>query len=95
MLKRVINLSQTTVKEIMVPRTDVDFLTIADSEKELLEKIKESGHSRFPVYEDSIDNVVGVLYVKDIIENLSRKEPLDMKKIVRRPFLSPKVKTTS
>lgn len=92
MVEGVVTLSQTTVKEIMVPRTDVDFLITNDSEEELLEKIRESGHSRFPVYEDSIDNVVGVLYVKDIIKQYSTKEPLNIKKILRKAFFIPESK---
>lgn len=92
MIYGVINLSQTTVKEIIIPRTDVDFLTTEDTEEELLEKIKESGHSRFPVYDGSIDNVVGILYVKDIIKTYSNKEPLDLKKILRRAFFIPESK---
>ncbi len=92
MIDGVINLSQTTVKEIIIPRTDVDFLTTEDTEEELLEKIKESGHSRFPVYDGSIDNVVGILYVKDIIKTYSNKEPLDLKKILRRAFFIPESK---
>lgn len=92
MIDGVINLSQTTVKEIIIPRTDVDFLTTEDTEEELLEKIKESGHSRFPVYDGSIDNVVGILYVKDIIKAYSNKEPLDLKKILRRAFFIPESK---
>ncbi len=92
MLEGVVNLSQTTVKEIIIPRTDVDFLTTEDTEAELLTKIRESGHSRFPVYEGSIDNVIGILYVKDIIKLYANKEPLDLKKILRRAFFIPESK---
>lgn len=92
MLEGVINLSQTTVKEIMIPRTDVDFLTTADSEDELLTKIIESGHSRFPVYKDSIDNVIGILYVKDVLKEFAKHEKLDLKKIMRRAFFIPETK---
>lgn len=92
MLEGVITLSQTTVREILIPRTDVDFLTVNDSQEELLTKIMESGHSRFPVYEDSIDNVVGILYVKDIIKQFAKNEPLNVRNILRRPFFIPETK---
>lgn len=92
MFEGVINLSQTTVKEIMIPRTDVDFLTVADSQDEMLQKIIESGHSRFPVYEDSIDNVVGVLYVKELIKELVKNEQINLRTILRRAFFIPESK---
>ena len=80
------------MREILIPRTDVDFLTVNDSQEELLTKIMESGHSRFPVYEDSIDNVVGILYVKDIIKQFAKNEPLNVRNILRRPFFIPETK---
>ena len=67
MIQGVEELSATTVKEVMVPRIDVDFISLDTPEEELLTKVSESGHSRIPVYNGSIDNVVGILYVKDLI----------------------------
>ncbi|MBQ2480766.1 MAG: magnesium/cobalt efflux protein, partial [Treponema sp.] len=60
MIEGVKDLSETTVKEVMVPRIDVDFISSDTPKAELVTKIIASGHSRFPVYTDSIDNVVGV-----------------------------------
>ena len=67
MIRGIEELAETSVKEVMIPRIDVDFLSCSTPQEELLEKIAESGHSRFPVYSESIDNVIGVLYVKDLI----------------------------
>jgi len=67
MIRGVEDLSETAVKEVMVPRIDVDFIALDTPLDELMQKIQESGHSRFPVYSESIDNVVGVLYGKDLI----------------------------
>lgn len=92
MIKGIEDLSETSVKEVMIPRIDVDFLSIDISEDELLEKIAESGHSRFPVYSESIDNVIGVLYVKDIIKAYSRKENVDLQKIIRKAYFVPESK---
>ena len=61
MIKGIEDLSETSVKEVMIPRIDVDFLPLGTPQEDLLEKIAASGHSRFPVYSESIDNVVGVL----------------------------------
>ena len=92
MIQGVEDLSETSVKEVMIPRIDVDFLSLDTPEEELLEKIAESGHSRFPVYTESIDNVVGVLYVQDLIKVFSRKEKVDLEKIIRKPFYVPESK---
>jgi CBS domain containing-hemolysin-like protein len=92
MIRGVEDLSQTTVKEVMIPRIDVDFISVGTDAEELLQKITESGHSRFPVYASSIDNVVGVLYVKDLIAAISRHEELDLEKIIRKAYFVPESK---
>src|SRR5574344_173357 len=76
-------------KEVMIPRIDVDFINIETDRAELLEKISDSGHSRFPVYKDSIDNVIGVLYVKDLIRCFSKEEPFELEKIIRKAYFVP------
>ncbi|PIE97911.1 MAG: magnesium/cobalt efflux protein [Treponema sp.] len=92
MIEGVVALSDTTVKEIMIPRIDVDFLATDNDSETLIEKIVESGHSRFPVYEESIDNVVGMLYIKDILKKLTKNEPIDFMSILRKPFFVPESK---
>lgn len=92
MIRGIVDLSETSVKEVMIPRIDVDFVSIGTPVDELLQKVAESGHSRFPVYEDSIDNVVGILYVKDLIMLISRKEDIDLRKVARKPFFVPESK---
>jgi CBS domain containing-hemolysin-like protein len=92
MIRGIEDLSQTTVKEVMIPRIDVDFIAVGTPREEMLEKITTSGHSRFPVYSDSIDNVVGVLYVKDLIAAFSRKEDIDLDRIIRKAFFIPESK---
>jgi len=92
MIQGVEELHETTVKEVMIPRIDVDFISIDTCEDDLLKKISESGHSRFPVYSDSIDNVVGVLYVKDLIKVYARHENVDLQKIIRKAYFIPESK---
>lgn len=92
MIRGIVDLSETSVKEVMVPRIDVDFIAIETNGEDLIGKVTESGHSRFPVYRDSIDNVVGILYVKDLLSLLNRKENIDLEKIVRKPFFVPESK---
>ena len=92
MIQGIEDLSETTVKEVMVPRIDVDFISVDTPADELIEKIVESGHSRFPVYSESIDNVVGVLYVKDLIYCYGRKTPVELQNIIRKAFFVPESK---
>jgi CBS domain containing-hemolysin-like protein len=89
MIRGVVELSGTTVKEVMVPRTDTVFISAAASRDELLSLIADSEHSRFPVYEDTIDNVTGILYVKDVLKALVRGAPIDAKALARKPFFVP------
>jgi CBS domain containing-hemolysin-like protein len=92
MIKGIEDLGETSVKEVMIPRIDVDFISIDTPEEELLAKIAESGHSRFPVYNESIDNVIGVLYVKDLIKVFSQKEKINLQKITRKAYFVPESK---
>lgn len=92
MIKGVEDLPETSVKEVMVPRIDVDFISLDTPEEELFIKITESGHSRFPVYSGSIDNVVGILYVKDLIGAISRHEQINLEKLIRKAYFVPESK---
>lgn len=92
MIRGVVDLSDTAVKEVMIPRIDVDFIALDTETDELVQHVAESGHSRFPVYSESIDNVVGVLYVKDLINLFAKKESIDLEKIIRKPFFVPESK---
>ena len=94
MIRGVVELSDTTVKEIIVPRIDVIFIPEIMDFREMLEKIAESGHSRFPVYKDTIDNVIGILYVKDLIRFLVKNEfkipdEIDLNPLCRKAFHIP------
>ncbi|MDR1932226.1 MAG: hemolysin family protein [Spirochaetales bacterium] len=85
-------LATTTVKEVMVPRIDVEFISLVSPMKETLEKIITSGHSRFPVYKETIDNVVGMLYIKDVLMKLLSNRDLCLEEIIRKPYFVPESK---
>jgi CBS domain containing-hemolysin-like protein len=89
MVRGIAELSDTTVKEVMVPRIDTVFLSVDASREELLDRIAESEHSRFPVYRDTIDNVIGILHVKDVLRSLVKNETFDVVKLLREPFFVP------
>jgi magnesium and cobalt transporter len=93
MIRGVVELSESVVKEIMVPRIDVVFVNIDTPVDELLAKVAESRHSRLPVYTKTIDNVVGILHVKDLLQYLIKgKDTIDLQNIIREPFFVPESK---
>jgi CBS domain containing-hemolysin-like protein len=92
MIRGIVELSETTVKEVMVPRIDVVFLSVDTTINEMMETLSECGHSRVPVYKETIDNVIGILYVKDLLNLTWKKEPVDIKAIIRKPYFVPESK---
>ncbi len=89
MIRGVVELSDTTVKEVMVPRTDTVFLSADATKEELLACISESEHSRFPVYKDTVDQVIGILHVKDVLKALISNNTFNIHELVRKPFFVP------
>jgi CBS domain containing-hemolysin-like protein len=75
MIRSIFDLSETTVDEIMVPRIHVTAADINADLKTVLTLVREEAHSRFPVYKETVDQIVGILYVKDILSWLSEHEP--------------------
>jgi len=85
MLHSVFALGEKRVHEVMVPRTDIVAIDVNTPPQEVLESVVRAGHSRIPVYEGSSDQIIGVLYVKDLFRRLARGE----KDVTVRPFLRP------
>jgi putative hemolysin len=93
MISSVFEFGDTLVREVMIPRPDIISMPINIELDELLQFIREDGHSRFPVYDNSLDKVVGILYVKDILMKLDEiKESYDLFKLLRPPFFVPETK---
>jgi putative hemolysin len=93
MIEGVFEFREMTVKEVMIPRIDMVTAEITTSTEELLELIKESRHSRLPIYEERIDNIKGVVYVKDLLLHLDAAEPWVIADIMRTPYFVPENKT--
>lgn len=94
MIDSVFKFDERTAKEIMVPRRDVFTIDIEDSFESQIDEILQTRHSRIPVYEESIDNIIGVLHVKDVMIEL-RKNTLgegDIRRMLRKPFFVPETK---
>ncbi len=90
-LQGIVTFGNTETSEVMCPRMDIFALTIEEEFLDVMKKIIDNGHSRIPVYEDNIDNIVGVLYIKDLIPHLNKKT-FKWQKLLRKPFFVPENK---
>ena len=79
----------TPVKAVMVPRTEIHAIDIKSPHEEVLRSFVESGFSRIPVFEESMDRVVGILYNKDLFRALQEKEPFQIRNHLHPPFFVP------
>ena len=92
LLNNVFQFNDIIVSEIMTPRTDMYAIDINDDINKLLDKIDEYKYSRIPVYDESIDDIKGILYVKDMIKPLKNNKKIDLKKLMREPYFVPESK---
>jgi len=91
-LKGIVKFTDLEVKEIMKARLDVVAVDISIGFRDLLDTIVESGYSRIPVYEESFDNIKGILYIKDLLSHLNKTDKYNWQKLVRDPFFVPENK---
>ena len=89
MIGAVLELGEQRVHEVMVPRIDIKAVAANAPLEEFVETIVREGHSRIPVYEESIDNIIGILYAKDLLPYLARGEAPDITTILRTPLFVP------
>ena len=91
-LKGIVRFGSTTVKEVMTPRTSVIAIDIKSSYTNTLDHIIESGYSRIPVFKESLDQVKGLLYVKDLLPHIDAADQFEWQKLIRIPFFVPESK---
>ncbi len=93
MIRGVIKLVETTAREIMVPRIDIAAVEANATLEDVERVIVERGYSRIPLYEGSIDNIIGVIYAKDVLRCLSEgRRPIALREIARPPYFIPETK---
>lgn len=95
LLRSVVEFPDTVVREVMVPRTDIVSIDTEMSVAEIIQTFVECGHSRLPLYEGSIDNILGVLYAKDLMRHHSEHNTFDgfePSTSVREPYFVPEGK---
>lgn len=92
MLQGIIRFGDETAKEIMTSRQDIVDLDIKASFSEVLKCIVENNYSRIPVYQDSEDNIRGILYIKDLLPHLSKSASFRWQSLIRPPYFVPETK---
>ena len=90
-LEGIVSFGNTDTKQVMSPRIDIFAIEMEETFAEIYEKIVDKGYSRIPVYRESIDHIEGVLFVKDLIPHINKKE-FDWIKLIREPFFVPENK---
>jgi magnesium and cobalt transporter len=94
MLQSILSFGDTVAREIMVPRTDVVMVSVDTPILELLQLVIQEGHSRFPVYAESGDNIIGILHVKDLLSFWGEKQ-VNLENILRTAYFVPETKKIS
>jgi putative hemolysin len=93
MLHGILRLTETTIEDVMIPRTQVVAIDVDMKPREVLEVIRQSGNTRIPVYEGTLDDVVGVLHSKDVFRYWDRLDDMDLRSLPRRPLFVPETAT--
>jgi len=96
MIGQILQLDATEVREVMVPRIDIKGIEKNTALDEIKQITKESGFSRYPVYEENIDKVIGILYVKDLFTDTAVEHgSFDLTRAMRKPYFIPETKIIS
>ena len=95
LIHSVFKFTDTVVREVMVPRTDIVGIEINSDINEILHTMNEKGFSRLPIYSGTIDNVVGIVYLKDILALHMKKDPVLLDAVLRKPYIVPPTKKAS
>jgi magnesium and cobalt transporter len=92
LLKNLAGLRGITASDVMVPRVDIVSVAMSDDFNEIVKQLIKTNHSRVPVRNESLDDIVGILHIKDVLANLFLKEKQNIKTLLKSPiFVSPSI----
>lgn len=89
MIQGVVELGETAVKEIMIPRINMAGVSVTMNLSEVIDIVKRSGHSRIPLYGESLDDIKGIIYAKDLLSYAFDNKDPDLISIARKPYFIP------
>ena len=92
LLKNLAGLRGINASDVMIPRVDIISVAMSDDFNEIVKQLIKTNHSRVPVRNESLDDIVGILHIKDVLANLFLQEKKDIKSLLRKPiFVSPSI----
>ena len=94
LIENVFEFNNSTAADVMVHRTDVQMLWIGDSDREIMETILSSGLSRFPVYDEDTDDIIGILNTRDYLINARLPKPKSLRQLLRKAYFVPETVRT-
>ncbi len=89
MIHGIFEMGDMAVREVMVPRTDLVAVELGQPMAAAVELVSKYGHTRIPVYEGSLDNILGVLYAKDLLRAANHGSPQTLRELARKPYFTP------
>ncbi len=93
LIRKVLRVSDLAVRDVMVPRADIVAVEIGTSRDELIRLMADQAHSRLPVYRGTLDDVLGMVHIKDVLASIARKETFDLARIIRKVlFVAPSMR---
>jgi magnesium and cobalt transporter len=87
LIANVLRLRETTADDVMVPRADIVAMRVDVTLEEALQQIRAEGHSRLPVFREQLDDIVGMVHIKDIFAYVGRPEAFSLEAVLRRPLM--------
>ena len=94
LIENVFEFNNSTAADVMVHRTDVQMLWVEDSDKEIMDTILSSGLTRFPVYDEDTDDIIGILNTRDYLINARRPRPKPLRQLLRKAYFVPETVRT-
>ena len=92
MLHGIFDLTETRVRDIMIPRTEVTGIALSATFQQVLSVARKTRHSRFPVFSEDLDTIIGVIHSKDILDYIGKTEKFDLQELSRPPYYVPESK---
>lgn len=94
-IENVLEFNDLRANEIMIPRTEMKAVELQENESLIINELIECGHSIIPIYVDSLDNIVGVIHIKDLLSGFLKNEKIEIKSLIRQAYFVPETKLIS
>jgi CBS domain containing-hemolysin-like protein len=89
LIQNVFEFDDRVVRQILIPRTKISAIDVESSKEEVIQRVVEEGYSRLPVYQDSLDNIIGILYTKDLIRAMHERNFKGVSSLIRPAYFIP------